>query len=182
MGRYIYLRGVYIYIHIYKMYISRIYLWCVHIRGRAPTLCPLCPVPFHSHSTGISVEATCPLFSPSFPASSQPAWRSPHAIKASQGMGSWGPSHPTSSRLVLAVGLSCWLLSRRPAAAGPASCSLLWGLLLGYADQGISWRGVRCLCQCHRRMLCTGKLILLVDPREPGSSWKGWYPGGTAFP
>lgn len=110
---------------------------CVHIRGMAPTVCPLCPVPFHSHSTAISVEATCPLFSP-FPCSSQAAWRSPHAIKASQGMGSWGSSHPTSSCLVLAVGLSCWLLSRRSAAAGPASCPLLWGLLLGYADQGAS--------------------------------------------
>lgn len=46
------------------MYISGIYLWCVCIRGVAPTLCPLCPVPFHNHSTGICVEATCPLFSP----------------------------------------------------------------------------------------------------------------------
>lgn len=66
MGTYIYLRGVcmYIYADIYGMYISRIYLWCVHIRGMAPTCSPLCPVPFHSHSTDISIEATCPLFSP----------------------------------------------------------------------------------------------------------------------
>lgn len=170
---YLYLMYLWVYTYIYGVYNLR----CI-CRVQLLLTVPSAPSPFTASPPAARLlpgyfEATClsPVQPRPLPPPSQP--RVPLVpSKPPRGWESRGPlpSHwqPPGAggwpQLLVAV--------TEVAAAGLASCSLLWGLLLGLG------RGVQALWMHQDELLSTGKFILLVVPREPlrEGGWRAEHP------